>query len=144
MSGLILLTCAGLQAASNDEADIRSVLRSFNEAAVNAESELFQSLFSRTAEYRDGFRSLKGRDTVIALFTERQIWSERTPPHLDVVQIRMAGPASAVVDAQFSQYGSLTFNSRIPVVLLLRNESGAWKIQAWRTYNTAPVMFPAP
>lgn len=144
MSGLILLTCAGLQAASDDEANIRSVLQSFNEVAGKGESELFRSLFSRTAEYRDEFRRLNGRDTVIALFAERQIWSERTPPHLDVVQIRMAGPASAVVDAQFSQYGSLTFNSRIPVVLLLRNESGAWKIQSWRAHSTVPVMFPAP
>jgi hypothetical protein len=130
---VFVLSMATFAAGTDDGERIRSVLRGFNEASRKAEPRLFRTLFTPHANYRDGARSLNGADEIISLFTDRQVWSERTTPVLQEPSIRLVGSSAAFVDAQLVQYGSMVVRSAVPVVLLLeKTESAEWKISSWR------------
>jgi hypothetical protein len=94
-------------------------------------------LFTSEADYHDGTRHLKGPDTLVSLFINRQLWSERTPPTLQEESIRLVGSSAALVDALLVQYGSTIVKSGIPVVLFFEKEAGAWKISSWRIAGCA-------
>jgi len=128
------LITAVIASGADASEEIRSVLGAFNKAMRNPKAELFLAFITSGADYRDGLKSLKGRDALVSLFTSREIWSERTPPILQEESIRFAGPSAAFVDAQLIQYGSTIVKSSVPVVLLLEKDEGVWKISSWRMH----------
>jgi hypothetical protein len=137
-----ILVTATLAAGGDDSQEIRAVLRGFNEAARKPEPQSFRGLFASEADYRDAERSLKGPDALISLFTNRQVWSERTPPILQDESIRLVAPSVAFVDAQFVHYGSTILKSAVPVVLLLKKEADTWKISSWRMLSCGIPLSP--
>src|SRR5687767_5986836 len=137
-----ILVTALLAAGADDSQEIRSVLRGFNEAVRKPERISFGILFAPEADYRDAERSLKGTDALVSWFTNRQVWSERTPPMLQDESIRFVAPSVAFVDAQFVQYGSTILKSGVPVVLLLKKEADTWKISSWRMLSCVIPLSP--
>ncbi len=130
---LFLLSIAAYAMGADEPGAIQTTLSRFNGAMQQAEPQSLRAFFVSNADYRDASRVLKGPDALIALFANRQMWSERTAPSLQEVSIRLVGRAAAFVDAQLVQYGSTIVKSSVPVVLLLEKEAGAWKIASWRT-----------
>ena len=130
---LLLLSAVVFAADQEESTAIRAALTGFNKAAVKGEAGSLRVFFTSTADYRDGTREFKGIDALLSFFTDRQIWSERTPPLLQQPSIRFVASSAALVDAQLVQYGSTILKSVVPVVLLLEKEGGTWKISSWRT-----------
>lgn len=142
MKAVVILAAVGLVACADETAKVRSVLRDFNRASQKPDPQLFQTLFTLNADYRDSMRILKGRDALVSLFISRRRWSERTAPLLQDEEIRIVGAATALVDAQLVQYGTTLGKSAVRVVLLLEKEEDQWKISSWRTFGSAILMFP--
>jgi hypothetical protein len=136
---ILMLAAIGAEAADIEQ--VRSLITAFNEAALKPEPQSFRSLFTQDADYRDGARHVIGADALVSLFTNRQVFSERTAPTLRDESIRLIGPAAAFVDAQFVVFGSTVVKSGVPVVLLIEKaQGGEWKISQWRT---AACLMPA-
>lgn len=132
---LFAYVTAGLSA--DDVVEIRSVLRSLNKALREGDAQVVKKFFTSTADYRDATRSVAGAVSIASLFSNDQVWSERTPPLLKQRGIRMIGVSAALVDAEVIQYGSTVLKSSVPVVLVLENEAGTWKISSWRMSGCA-------
>jgi uncharacterized protein (TIGR02246 family) len=139
---VVILVAVGLVACADEAEKVRSVVHAFNTASRKLDPQLFASLFTSNANYRDSTRTLKGREALVALFVNRPRWSERTAPMLQDEEIRLVGPYSALVDALLVQYGTTTGRSSVRVVLLLEKESGEWKISFWRTLGFAMLILP--
>lgn len=54
--------------------------------------------------------------------------SEVTAPHVVIQSIRFVTPEVALVDAANTQYGAVTLENRIPVLLVMRKEGTDWRI----------------
>jgi len=132
-----MLAFAVLASGADETDEVRSVLRRFNEVMRKPETQSFRGLFTSQSDYRDGAHTLKGPDTIVFLLTNSQAWSERTPPMLEEVSIRLVGPSAAFVDARVIQYGSTILKSSVPVVLLLEKDAGVWKFSSWRMSTCA-------
>jgi hypothetical protein len=121
---------------ADNSAGIRAVLQQFNKALRQPEAQALQKFFTPAADYRDLSRNVTGSHTIASLLSSGQrVWSERTPPAVEEHGIRMIGQSAALVDAYVIQYGSTVVKSMVPVVLLLENDGGAWRISSWRTSN---------
>jgi hypothetical protein len=119
--------------AADNPAAIREVLREFNKALRQPEARAMQKFFTSSADYGDLSSKVTGRDAIASLLSAGQgVWSERTPPALQEHGMRMIGQSAALVDAYVVQYGSTVVKSMVPVVLVLENEGGVWKISSWR------------
>ena len=140
---LVTLIAVFMLAAVADEHDeIRTVLGRFNEPVRKPESQSLRTLFTSQADYRDTTRALKGRDGVVSVFTNGQVWSERTQPMLQEETIRLVGTSAALVDAHLVQYGSSILKSSVPVVLLLEKDARLWRISSWRMSGCVVPMPP--
>lgn len=129
----ILVTAALTLTAQHQTEAIRSTLIAFQTAVQHGEPESLRPMFTAGADYCDAWQSLTGADDVTAVFAQRPVWSERTPPLLQDQRIRFAGSSSAFVLANVVQYGSVILKSSVPLEVWLENDSGQWKISSWRS-----------
>jgi hypothetical protein len=144
MMKLLMVVAISVLAVSADDTEaIRTALRGFNEAIGKAQPQSLRAFFTSDVDYRDATRIMKGPDALVSLLTNRQVWSERTPPMLQEISVRRTGSSVAFVDAQLVQYGSTIGKLVIPVVLLLEKEPDVWKIASWRMGSClTPFSFP--
>ena len=131
---ICLLAFATGAFAADNSVDIRAVLQEFNKALRQPEAQTLQKFFTSAADYHDVSRKVTGADAIASLLSTGQgVWSERTPPALQEHGMRMIGQSAALVDAYVVQYGSTVVKSMVPILLVLENEGGVWKISSWRT-----------
>jgi hypothetical protein len=140
----VLLAITVLAAGAGGTEEIQALLRNFNHTARKPDSQSFRKLFRSNATYRDPVRSVSGIDALVSIFTDDQIWSERTSPRLQDESIRLIGESAALVDARLVQYGSTMVKFSVPLVLLVEKDAGVWKISAvrapaWPMMNTGSI-----
>jgi hypothetical protein len=59
-------------------------------------------------------------------------WSEVTTPRFVIQSIRFITADVAVVDAENTQYGSVVLAVKVPVLFVVKRETGGWRIAAMR------------
>jgi hypothetical protein len=119
---LFLLCTAWAWAQTEDRPDdrkaIRKVVTSLNEAYAHGDSAAMEKVFAAS----DGAPQVENRS----------VWSETTPPHIEIRSIRFISRSVASVDAVESQIGHMSAR-RSAVFLILRRTGGEWRIASYRT-----------
>jgi hypothetical protein len=101
----------------DDRKAIRNVVASLNEAYAHGDSAAMAKLFAAS----DGAPQVE----------DRSVWSETTPPHIEIRSIRFISRSVASVDAVESQIGHMS-GRRSAVFLILRRTGGEWRIASYR------------
>ena len=141
LAALLVMTVTASYAAEAE--DIRSALERFNQGVREQSMDKIRTLFAPEADYRDGARQLQGIDAILALLSDKEVWSERTRPMLQKPSIKLINTSVALVDAQMVSYGSVIVKSALPVILLMeRKGPEGWTISSWRMCS-CPLPFSA-
>ena len=114
-----------------------SLVGSVNEALRINDAIAFSNLFIPDADVWLGGQQIgKGPGAIQGAVRNREGWSEVTSPQLDSATIRLISPDVALIDASFTQYGSMILKRTVPVLLVVKEEKGAWRIISMRFVST--------
>ena len=110
-----------------DRAAIEEITKAVFAPVASIES--VSALFAADAESE--FARLSELDRQL-LGLSKEPLSEVTAPIVVIGSIRFVTSDVALVDAANTQYGSLVFHTRIPVLLVLRRDRTGWRIVSLR------------
>jgi hypothetical protein len=128
-------------ARTADVDGVNSLVRAVNEALRMNDTAAFSSLFIPNADLWLGGEQIgKGPGAIQGALKNRGVWSEVTPAQLDNAAVRLISPDVALIDAKYTQYGSMILKRTIPVLLVVKHEQGVWRIASMRFVSCAPVM----
>ena len=112
----VAVCCRADEAA--DRTAIEKVVAGLNDASQR------ETLFAADADAAEAIRRLAGMEP-------REVWSETTPPFIRAHGTKFITADVALVDASQSQIGTYGTRGR-PLVIVLRRDSGQWRIAALR------------
>ena len=149
LMGSFSVVCAQQPDRPSDRADIQAIIAQLNTARKSSNANAFVELFTSDGELRiENEATGVSQEAIAALIGRRAIWSETTAPRIEGVTIRFITPDVALCDGSQVQYGSLALGQTAPVMLLLRRETGGWKVASLRIYAALrpgrPATKPAP
>jgi hypothetical protein len=114
--------------AAADEAADRAAIESIV-ASLNHRDEPSADLF--TTDAKAAGEPARLLDLRRILLAPRRPWSEVSEPRVAAKSIRLISPEVAMVEAQVSQYGIMSWSA--PVILIMKKES-RWRIAILRVY----------
>jgi hypothetical protein len=108
---------------------IHSVIVELNNARKHSDAKAFSQLFARDGTLRIGNEIVAtGRDEIERTVNKPTFWSEKTPPNMRNEVIRLVSTGVVLVDLTQTRYGSVILKQSQPVTLLLKLDSGEWRI----------------
>lgn len=133
----MFLLAAGAFLARADEAQDRKkvgqALDALTDARHRGDLKAITALFTADSDLRTTAGCIvRGPAAIARALLPEGVWTEVTPPRLDIVSVRYPVPGAAVVDAVEIQYGALILKRERPVAILLKKENHAWRIEAYR------------
>jgi uncharacterized protein (TIGR02246 family) len=141
---IVLSSSLGLaqEAARTADVDgVNSFVRAVNEALRMNDAIAFSNLFIPDADLWLGGEQIgKGHGAIQGAVKNRGVWSEVTPAQLDNVAVRLISPDVALIDANYTQYGSMILKRTLPVLLVVKHEKGVWRIISMRFMSFAQVI----
>lgn len=128
---LAFLCCASaLVDDTGDQAAVERLIAEFNAAPASRRAAFFTS-------DANGPRQLQQLSDLDRELSGGRPWSEVSTPQIHCRSVRFITPDVALVDAENTQYGSVILVRRVPVLFVVRNEHGAWRIAALRIMDRA-------
>jgi uncharacterized protein (TIGR02246 family) len=113
--------------------EIRAVITQVNTARGQTDADAFSKLFTSDGELRIGPEIYgNGPSAITEALGKSQVWSEVTPPVIRDETVRFVSADVALVDAVQVQHGSVILRQTTPVTMVLRRESGNWRIVSLR------------
>ncbi|MGC9970683.1 MAG: hypothetical protein ABSE56_08845 [Bryobacteraceae bacterium] len=133
----IFLLAAGAFLARADEAQDRKKIGQALDALKNAQRrgdlKAIAALFTTDSDLRTTAGCIvRGPAAIARALVPEGVWTEVTPPRLDIESVRFPVPGVALVAAVEVQYGSIILKRARPVAILLKKENNAWRIEAYR------------
>ena len=110
-----------------------ALIEAINNALSKHDAGAFSGLVSPDADLWIGCDRIgRGDHTIYDRLQDHEIWSEVTPPSLEIESSRMISSEVALVDARQVQYGSVIVKRTLHTTLVLRYEDAKWRIAAMR------------
>lgn len=132
----LVFAALGWAAEPADRAAIGQVVAALNTYEAGGAHQRIAALFTEDADNQlhrlwDLYRCLgQSGDTP---------WSEMTRPRIVIQSVRLITPDVALVDAASTQYGSVIFVRRVPLLLVIRREAKSWRIASLRVLVNLPT-----
>jgi uncharacterized protein (TIGR02246 family) len=133
----IFLLAAGAFLARADEAQDRKkvgqVLDALKDAERRGNREAIAALFTMDSDLRTAAGGIvRGPAAIARALVPEGVWTEVTPPRLNIRSVRFPVPGVALVAAVEVQYGSIILKRARPIAILLKKDNNAWRIEAYR------------
>lgn len=129
---VILWACAP-EAQSSPTGEVLRAVHALNDALRRADAEKFASFFARDGDlWIGGEIAGAGPGGIGGVIQQPPPWSERTPPSIQKVSVRVLSRNLALVDARLVQYGSVTVRQTAPVTILLQRQHDQWLVLTMR------------
>jgi hypothetical protein len=111
----------------------KALIEAINDALSTHDSGAFSGLVSPDADLWSGCERIgQGGNAIYDRLQDHGVWSEVTPPRLEIESSRMISSEVALVDARQVQYGSVIVKRALHITLVLRYEEAKWRIAAMR------------
>jgi len=135
------LTLAQEPTQTADAGSPSALVGAVNEALRTNDTIAFSNLFIPDADVWLGGEQIgKGPGAIQGAVKNRGVWSEITSAQLENATVRLISPDVALIDANFTQYGSMILKRTAPVLLVVKQEKGVWRIISMRFMSYAQVM----
>lgn len=122
------------------ETQVRRVVQALADAGKRADRTGVANLLEPDAGIWDD----SGPVDIGRLAEPRKPMSETTAPFTEITSVRLLAPNVAIVHAVRSRYGSLIGRKSAPVVLVLRNSQGRWRIASYALLGSFGPPEPGP
>jgi uncharacterized protein DUF4440 len=113
--------------------DPAKLIPALNQALKEDDPAAFQNLLDSDVDLRrDSEKVAKGPLAVQRALKNPRIWSELGPAHLENETIRRVTPDTVLIDANFTQIGTMALKRIQRLLLIAKRENGAWRIVSMR------------
>jgi hypothetical protein len=129
----------GAAAEPVERAAVEEVVAGINSARKANNPVALEALLATDLNAAERAAIVDSERAVCAL--ARQVLSEVTVPHLNILKLRLITPDVIEVDAVNVQLGSLIMTRRWNILLILRREGSSWRISTMRSFGAADLIY---